>query len=140
MAHVFVYGTFLRGGANHAFFLGLGSRFVRVALTEEPRTLVDLGPYPALLPRDVARDATRVHGEVYEMPDASLAELDAFEGTPDLYRRETIALDGGTSAFTYVFARALPKRARVIADGRYASAGTLLEEGAKASQVEGGDP
>lgn len=136
MAHVFVYGTFLRGGANHAFLTRLGARFVRSATTADPRTLVDLGPYPAMLPRDAARDTARVHGEVYDMPDASLAELDAFEGTPDLYARETIALDGGDAAFTYVFARRVPKRARVIADGRYAARGTLLEEGAKASQVE----
>jgi gamma-glutamylaminecyclotransferase len=135
MAHVFVYGTFLRGGANHALLLGLGARFVRAALTEDRRTLVDLGPYPALLPRS-DRDATRVHGELYELPDTALAELDAFEGTPDLYTRETIALEGGAIAFTYVFARRLPGRARILADGRYEGAGAHLADGARPAQVE----
>lgn len=136
MAHVFVYGTLLRGGANHALLRELGARFLREARTAEPFTLVDLGPYPAMLPRDARRDTVPVSGELYEIPDASLAALDEFEGAPDLYTRETIALEGDATAFTYVFARRVPTRARVIADGRYASEGAVLEEGAKASQVE----
>jgi len=34
-----------------------------------------------------------VTGELYEVEEASLEVLDVFEGCPDLYRRERIALD-----------------------------------------------
>lgn len=140
MAHVFVYGTLLRGGANHDVLARLGARFVARAGTAEPRRLVDLGPYPALLPRDDERDreATRVFGEVYVVPDSALGDLDAFEGCPDLYRRECVALepDGApgdepapSEAFTYVLARRPPARAQPVPGGRYAVRGLALPAG-----------
>lgn len=123
MARLFLYGTLMRLGANHAVLVGCGARFVGEAQTATARTLIDLGPYPALLPEDEARDRGSVHGEVFEVDDAALAELDAFEGCPTLYRRETIEVvlgkDARERAFTYVLARRAPRDARTIADGRY---------------------
>ena len=150
MAHVFVYGTLLRGAANHDVLARLGARFVARARTAEPRTLLDLGPYPALLPRDAERDrdASPVFGEVYAVPDGALDDLDVFEGCPDLYRREPIALEpdgahGGeptpSKAFTYVLARRPPARARPVPGGRYAVRGAALPAGASPSQL-GEDP
>jgi len=132
--HVFVYGTLMRGQPNHRVLVDAGARFVAAAETAEPRTLVDLGPYPALLPRHAARDATRVTGELYEIDEEALAVLDEFEGCPDLYTRERIGLTtetGPTEAWTYVFARPVPRHARVIAGGRYAGGGLVLVEGAR---------
>lgn len=120
VARLFLYGTLMRGGANHAVLEAASARFVGRALTVERRRLVDLGPYPALVP---GAGATAVHGEVFDVADAALAELDDFEGCPTLYRREAIAVIGedGTrgEAFTYVLARAAPQGARDIEDGRY---------------------
>lgn len=152
---VFVYGTLMRGRANHRVLVQLGARFVGEATAAERRTLVDLGPYPALLPRDAERDGAtgaRVRGEVYEVDDACVADLDTFEGCPELYRRERIAVvmegagderageaAGGAGAGaaeergaevvvdTYVLARKWREaQARVIADGRYVGNGREL--------------
>jgi gamma-glutamylcyclotransferase (GGCT)/AIG2-like uncharacterized protein YtfP len=142
MTHVFVYGTLMRGGANHAVLLRLGARYLAAARTKTGRVLVDLGPYPALLPSDRLRDelAPNVHGELYVLDDASLPSLDAFEGCPSLYARERIDLvvDGGAiEAWVYVLARDVPKRARVVATGRYESGGVVLEDGAGESDLPG---
>lgn len=141
MAHVFVYGTLMRGGENHAVLLRLGARYVSAARTDRGRTLVDLGPYPALLPLDEARDAVApsVHGEVFFLEDATLPELDDFEGAPTLYLREPIALltdEGATTAFTYVLANKPPKSAQPVTTGRYVKVGSILVRGADESQLD----
>lgn len=138
---VFVYGTLMRTGANHRVLVALGARWISEARTADRRTIVDLGPYPALLPADEARDARapQVHGEIFVLEESELAELDAFEGCPTLYTRESIAvstLEGTTRAFTYVLARKPPKTARPLTTGRYEKLGLILERGAHASQLE----
>jgi len=129
---VFVYGTLMEAGANHRVLVDLGARKLGRAVTKEPRTLVDLGPYPALLACDAERDAQAscVHGEVYELDEEAIADLDAFEGCPDLYVRERIALAEG-DAFTYVLARAAPSHAGVVSGGRYSGCGRILVENAR---------
>ena len=124
MAHVFVYGTLMRGGANHRVMTRLCARYVVSARTSKSRTLVDLGPYPALLPSDEARDALapNVHGEVFAIDDAAFPLLDEFEGCPSLYTRERIALvsdAGELEAWVYVLARRIPSSAKVVETGRY---------------------
>lgn len=139
--HVFVYGTLMRGGANHPVLIRLGARYVAAARTAQGRTLVDLGPYPALLALDASRDtvAPNVHGEVFAVDESMLPELDAFEGVPSLYIREPIDLvtdDGSTNAFTYVFAKKTPKSAQPVSTGRYVKVGAILERGAKEDQLD----
>ena len=130
MTHVFVYGTLRRGGTNHRLLAELGGQFVSEVRTRVGRTLVDLGPYPALLPLDVVRDASAspVHGELFAVEPAALVPLDAFEGCPTLYFRERVALadghrSGAHEAWTYVLAARLAARlpggARVLENGRY---------------------
>lgn len=107
MAHVFVYGTLRRGGVNHHVLAGVGARWVANARTAEKRTVIDLGPYPALLARDEARDAAPIEGELFEVDDDGIEAIDAFEGVPDLYRRERIGVvteAGPADAWAYVFA------------------------------------
>ena len=75
-----------------------------------------------------------VEGEIYEIAEASLEVLDVFEGCPDLYARERIALvhDGAPlEAWTYVLATPVPAHAVVVATGRYAGGGVVLEKGAR---------
>lgn len=96
---VFVYGTLRQGECNHGL---LGHRVpLRLVRTLWAWELVDLGTYPALLPGGT----TAVLGEVYEVDDDTLAELDALEGHQDYYQRQLIALDDGTAAHAYVMRR-----------------------------------
>ncbi len=149
---VFVYGTLMRGAANHAVLARQGARFVRPAVTSSPRVLVDLGPYPALLPAEVpAPDEHRaaVAGELWEIDASRLHALDAFEGAPDLFVRETISVRTSESdedsvidgVFVYVLAAALPSSARIILPSpgeraaRYGAIGSLLPDGAKPEQI-----
>jgi gamma-glutamylcyclotransferase (GGCT)/AIG2-like uncharacterized protein YtfP len=112
---LFVYGSLLFGEIHNAR-LG-GSRLLGEALTEPRYTLVDLGPYPALLDGGT----TSVTGEIYEVAADVLAALDALEGHPDEYRRVPIRLLSGESAEAYVLPRAKAPFMRVIASGSWRS-------------------
>ena len=135
VALVFVYGTLMRRHANHRVLVRLGARFADRARTEAPRTLVDLGPYPALLPVDARRDRTTVEGELFHVAPAALPELDAFEGCPRLYRRTsvTVVTERGDrrEAYTYELARRPPASARPVEGGRYEGGGRALETSAE---------
>jgi gamma-glutamylcyclotransferase (GGCT)/AIG2-like uncharacterized protein YtfP len=110
---LFVYGSLLSGERHHDQ-LG-ASRLLGPATTEPVYTLVDLGPYPALL----EGGATSVAGEIYEVDGAVLAALDDFEGHPDEYRRRPVRLVGGDPAETYVLPPEKAPHARVIASGSW---------------------
>lgn len=99
---VFVYGTLLRGLANHHWLEG--GRFVAPAVTAEPLLLVDLGDYPALL----EQPGTPVVGEVWEVDDRGLERLDRLEDYPALYDRRPVRLQSGESALVYVL-RGVPE-------------------------------
>ncbi len=97
--HVFVYGTLLRGLANHHWLRG--ASFVREDATVAPFTLVDLGEYPAVLDRP----GGPVIGEVWCVDDRGLEHLDELEDYPTLYtrRREPTAGAGqGETAWIYI--------------------------------------
>ncbi len=110
---LFVYGSLL-SGEMHAARLA-GARLVGGAVTEARYTLVDLGPYPALL----EGGTTSVSGEVYEVDGAALAALDEFEGHPEEYRRTPVRLLGGEVAEAYVLPREQARHGRVIPSGSW---------------------
>jgi gamma-glutamylaminecyclotransferase len=93
---LFVYGTFCRGARNHAQMDG--ARLVGPARTAATFTLVDLGPYPAL----VAGGGDAVAGEVYDITAAHRARLDEFEEHPAFYERATIRLEDGRDVDAYL--------------------------------------
>jgi gamma-glutamylcyclotransferase (GGCT)/AIG2-like uncharacterized protein YtfP len=96
---LFVYGTLMTGEENHARMAG--GKLLAPALTAPRYCLYDLGPYPAL----VAGGETAVRGELYRVSRDLLDALDAFEGHPDYFRRQAVALAGGREAAAYLFAR-----------------------------------
>jgi gamma-glutamylcyclotransferase (GGCT)/AIG2-like uncharacterized protein YtfP len=96
---LFVYGTLMKGEHHHEALKS--ARFVGLSETEGQFDLVQIDYYPALL----ANGQTRITGEVYEVDDATLKELDALEEVPDFYLRERIRLSDGSEAETYVLPR-----------------------------------
>ncbi|HEX4351864.1 MAG TPA: gamma-glutamylcyclotransferase family protein, partial [Polyangiales bacterium] len=75
---LFVYGTLRRDAANH-HEMG-DARFIGRARTAPRYELVDMGGYPAML----EGGRTSIVGELYEVDDALLRQLDAFEEVPEL--------------------------------------------------------
>ncbi len=85
---IFVYGTLLSGFGNHKWILEGESTFVGPALSEARYTMLHLGGFPGI----VEQGNDTIHGEVYEVDDRKLAELDSLEGTPDFYERRPISV------------------------------------------------
>ena len=114
MHRVFVYGTLLRGLSNHHWLEG--AHFVGEATTAESLRLVDLGEYPAVIDEPGAP----VVGEVWEVDDDGLAQLDVLEDYPTLYTRRLTALRTGEPALIYVLAPGAPvATCEEIRDGDY---------------------
>jgi len=95
---VFVYGTLRSGRARNGVLEG-SQLLGRILLTARLQ-LVNLGPFPALIP---CGRPLRTMGEVYEVSDEVLALLDRIEGHPDFYKRIEIETQFGR-AWVYVIA------------------------------------
>ncbi|WP_424160298.1 gamma-glutamylcyclotransferase family protein [Thermocrinis sp.] len=97
--YLFVYGTLKRGGTRN--WLLEGFPFLGRAKAKG-FVLYDLGPFPAMVP-----GAGLVYGEVYEVSEEILRDLDWIEGVPILYRRELIDVvfeDGfSLKAWAYIY-------------------------------------
>lgn len=104
---LFVYGTLKRGERNHRLIAA--QRFVGPAVTAPRYRVIDLGPHPGLVTDAV--HGLAVVGEVWEVSDCTLAELDDFEGIPDPFARKPIELADGT-AEAYFWVRTIPPAAR----------------------------
>ncbi len=112
MAHrVFVYGSLMGGLRYHALLAG--AQALGPARTAEPLRMLDLGDWPGLR----EGGGGPVEGELYEVDDATLAELDRLEDVPALYVRRRIALDGGGSAWIYILAPGCGLDGPVVAGG-----------------------
>jgi gamma-glutamylcyclotransferase (GGCT)/AIG2-like uncharacterized protein YtfP len=86
---VFVYGTLRRGGAGAMSIRFPGSKFIAEAKVSG--SLYDLGAYPGLL---LDESNSSVTGEVYEVDDKTLDEMDAFEASSN-YRRKQVEISLG---------------------------------------------
>jgi gamma-glutamylcyclotransferase (GGCT)/AIG2-like uncharacterized protein YtfP len=80
---VFVYGTLRRGGAGAMSIRFPKSKFIGEANVSG--SLYDLGAYPGVL---LNESTSLVIGEVYEVGDEILNELDAFEASSNYWRKQ----------------------------------------------------
>lgn len=130
--YLFVYGT-LMSGAGTALGTAQRLRLARESDSLGPASLeharlYDLGRYPGAVAGDGEDDI--VHGEavLLSMPQSTLKWLDAYEdiapgnGDANEYERTICAvrLAGGEAIDAWVYLlRAVPARAKRIADGRW---------------------
>lgn len=90
MTRVFVYGTLKRGGDNHGWIER--QQFIAEAHTKPLYRMFDLGGYPGMIR---AKEGFAIEGEVWDVDDAGLAQLDVLEDTEGgEYERVLIELDG----------------------------------------------
>ncbi|HET6671145.1 MAG TPA: gamma-glutamylcyclotransferase family protein [Pyrinomonadaceae bacterium] len=80
---VFVYGSLRSGNAHSMSIRFPESKFVAAAKVSG--SLYDLGPYPGLL---LNESHALVTGEVYEVNDELLNQLDDFEASSNYLRRQ----------------------------------------------------
>jgi gamma-glutamylcyclotransferase (GGCT)/AIG2-like uncharacterized protein YtfP len=105
---LFVYGTLMRGGRNHALLAG--QRFLREAVTRPNYRLCEVGAYRGLVRADI--DGRAIPGELYEIDRRLIRELDELEGAPDLYRLESVEIEGVEEpAYAYFYQRPVGARA-----------------------------
>lgn len=122
MQTLFVYGTLRKGFGNHrvmseARWVGPGRTTARFDLRVDD------------LPFVVPGATSRVRGEVYEIDEAQLERLDAFEGHPQWYRREQIGveLDDGTTLLAWMYIYLGEPRGRIIPSGDFGDAGSTAK-------------
>lgn len=94
---LFVYGSLKQSGENH--HLLKQSRFLGEQKTVSKYETKQVGEYPAII--EVEAGGKSISGEVYQVKDALLAELDLFEEVPCLYHRKKVWLQNGTYAWAY---------------------------------------
>jgi len=94
---LFVYGSLKRSEKNH--LLLRDSRFLGEKPTSSKYKIKSVGEYPAMV--ELEHGGECVRGEVYQVDEALLAELDVFEEVPLLYHRKMVQLQHGTSAWAY---------------------------------------
>lgn len=101
MPHLmFVYGTLKRGFANHSALQG--ATYVADATTVECYPMIVQGQYfsPVMIPEP--GQGQRIVGELWEVDDAKLAELDRLETThlPTGYHRTSIVVEPSAAQWT----------------------------------------
>jgi len=80
---VFVYGTLRRGGAREMSKRFPNSKFIADA--QVSGSLYDLGAFPGLL---LNESTSMVNGEVYQVDDEILNELDEIEASSSYWRKQ----------------------------------------------------
>ncbi len=99
---VFVYGTLLPGLHNHIFLLDGRLRKDNAFL--RGYAMYDTGSgFPCIMPKE----GHIVYGQVWDVSDAMLVDLDRLEGVPYLYTRNLCAAlsDEMRDCWTYVWGR-----------------------------------
>ena len=100
MIKVFVYGTLMRNGHNHQYYLQ-GQKYLGQAILSG-YALYNLGSYPGV----VADETGLVLGELYEIDLKTLRRLDILEGNGSLYIRQPVEVqiqDETVEAEVYVW-------------------------------------
>lgn len=109
---LFVYGSLKRNESAHSFLEHYGASFVKEAFTKSKYHLYQISWFPGMV-IDELMAGKGVYGEVFEVSDACLERLDQYEGSPDLFRRETITLEDGSEAVTYIYVQPFSGKERI---------------------------
>jgi len=99
MSRLFVYGTLKRGFRAHHMLSH--ARFLGEATTHPRYHLYAVRWFPGMVEDESIPGG--VQGELYEVTEDDFVAMDRYEGAPELFRREEIDLDDGTSAIAYLF-------------------------------------
>ena len=107
-----VYGTLRNFHPNSKRF-GLEPYLVREGVRVMGYRLFDLGWFPGVRPGQGS-----VECDIFMVPDEMFEALDAYEGVPNLYTRESVMVGGIKDVQLYVYAQQIPE-ANLIEDGSW---------------------
>lgn len=112
---LFVYGSLMQGEREHERLAG--AAFVGPVRTMPEYTLVDLGPYPALL----ENGCVSIVGELYLVDKKQRFSLDVKMECPVLFQRIEVRLEDGSQAETYAMRDEQVRGKRRLAQGDWRS-------------------
>ena len=96
---VFVYGSLMTGFGNNRLLTGYEGEAASLVARYQ---MVSLGHFPALVQR-VGLCEDPIVGELYQVDDETLRQLDLLEGVAHgFYKRIALALECGRIAYVYV--------------------------------------
>ena len=95
MPKLAVYGTLKRNCSAHGL-IG-NSEYIGSGVTDPEYTMFGSG-----FPKVVSRGSTRIKVEVFDVPKWKIADLDRYEGVPDLFYRRIVDTTQG-KAWMYLF-------------------------------------
>ena len=127
MNRVFVYGTLKSGGAIRGLNqFGEGAAIVGKAKTMYPDyEMSDLGAFPGVF----LNGKFHIEGEVWEVNDQVMEQLDAIEGYPDFYNRQVTHTTQGKAWMYYLEGEAYKDYAGVRGDQVIEEGDTLKWQG-----------
>ena len=103
---LFLYGTLKRGQKSHHFLAG--QEFRGEATTMPLYRLYALGWHPGMVLEP--DNGLEVTGELWAVDDVTLAKLDVYEGVPDWFVRQDVAVrDCFKTVQAYLFNGAIPE-------------------------------
>jgi gamma-glutamylaminecyclotransferase len=103
---LFVYGTLKRNFFFHEAYLGQGKgEFVAIAHTG-PGFKLYIDALPHMV---IDRKGTGVKGEIFEVDEKTLKDIDDLEGHPTMYRREVIQVTDDNGEVLNCWAYLRPK-------------------------------
>lgn len=91
MNFVFVYGSLRQGHGNHVLLEQDGAKYISTNRVRLPFYMISLGGFPGLVKDHSGHYIT---GEIYQVDDGVMSDLDHLEGFPSFYNREQIEIDG----------------------------------------------
>ena len=113
MQRVFVYGTLKKGYCRHDALSS--AKFLGAATTEPLYRLFDLGSYPGMV---CDKNGAAVEGELYEVDDECLKNLDMVEGVSEgFYSRENVQLISpwnDQDALTYIYRKSIDGHPQIV--------------------------
>ena len=122
MSKIFVYGSLKKNQSAHEFLTTHQATFLKEAVTTPNYHIYSISWFPGMVVDELVSGG--VHGEVYEVSDECMRQLDRYEGAPSLFRREEVTLADGDTAIAYLFNQNFSNRPRIesgVWDGRNGS-------------------
>lgn len=108
MSRFFFYGTLKTGYSANDLLRGAPS--LGAITTHARYHLYRIAGFPGMV---VGEATGGVRGELFEVEDECIEDLDQYEGVPHLFRREQIDLADGTKAWAYLYNRPIGDRKEI---------------------------